>query len=196
MLHSYLRRHTESEHQLLEKQFLGILKKVGTVNEYTAFLKRIASFLIPLETLIHQQPLKSLVPDINSRKRTADLIRDIQHFDPAWALAEKAPLPIINNPLEAMGALYVLEGSTMGGPIIAGIIRKQTGIGSGLSYFENYQENRKQMWVLFCDWLNDASLNPHHEIISTAAISCFNSYRDWLIINSSSAYATTTYTAL
>ncbi len=51
----------------------------------------------------------------------------------AWA----APLPRLDTPARALGSLYVLEGSALGGQVLAPVLRRQPGVdaGSGAAWF-------------------------------------------------------------
>jgi len=65
-------------------------------------------------------------------------------------------LPAIRSHAEALGAMYVMEGSTMGGKIIARMIEGQAGISgpSGFSFFNGYGEETGRMWEEFKVFLN------------------------------------------
>jgi heme oxygenase len=190
MLHPHLRSNTDIQHQQLEKQFTTLLQEVKNPGDYAEFLKLIASFLIPLENRIHQFPLETLLPDKENRRRSKDLLSDIRQYDPAWKMEQNATLPSISSLYHAIGALYVLEGSTLGGPFIARMLRNQTGFNPSLQYFENYKENRKPMWDIFRRVLDEPALQPHTEIITSSAIGCFTAYLNWLELNSKFSYAT------
>lgn len=166
-----------------------MLQSVNSPEDYEAFLKIIAGFLLPIEEILHHFPLKTLVPDIEARKRSKDLLEDIRHYDKNWELMQTASLPPILSIYHAIGALYMLEGSTLGGPLIAKMIRKQTGPDSALLYFENYQEERKSMWDNFRMALDQAALQPHTETITASAIRCFTAYQKWLETNNKPSYA-------
>ncbi len=159
---------------------MDLLLQVKTAGDYEKLLKKMAGFLVPLEELLRQFPLQEFIPDISQRQRKHHLLADIAHFDPDWQPEQSAELPEINSTYQAMGALYVLEGSTLGGPIIARMVRQQTGIEKGLTYFESYGEDRKPMWTKFRDSLELPGLFQHKEIIASTAIACFMAYKQWL----------------
>ena len=60
---------------------------------------------------------------------------------------------------EAMGAAYVIEGSTLGGKILHKRLKKQDFIANAnaLSYFSFYKENT---WSDYISWLEKQSLQP------------------------------------
>jgi len=60
-------------------------------------------------------------------------------------------LPEIKNTAQAFGALYVIEGSTLGGQIIKKMVQKQLCMegNNGLSFFDGYREATSDMWQVF-----------------------------------------------
>ncbi|HEY8398144.1 MAG TPA: biliverdin-producing heme oxygenase [Flavihumibacter sp.] len=180
MLHPYLRSKTDDQHQQLENTVSGLLSSVTDSPSYCKLLRLMAGYLIPLEEAVMQQPLKELVPDIAERKRSRQLLSDIHIFMPGWQQGTKADIPPIDNPYQALGALYVLEGSSMGGPIIARMIRNQTSLISGLSYFESYGDERKKKWNQFREYLDNPRLYEHKDQIAHTAVLSFQYYKKWL----------------
>jgi len=74
------------------------------------------------------------------QRKSESLAIDIRTL--GGALIEKVALsdiPEINDHLQVFGALYVMEGSTLGGQIISQMIARQLGIqDKGISFFQNY----------------------------------------------------------
>ncbi|KYP15737.1 biliverdin-producing heme oxygenase [Flavihumibacter sp. CACIAM 22H1] len=191
MLHPFLRSKTDDQHQQLEKVFLDLLQGVKTQVEYEILLKKMAGFLVPLEKQLTQFPLQHIVPDIAERQRMHHLLTDIAVFDPDWQPLNSVKLPELTSIYQAIGTLYVLEGATLGGPIIARMIKQQAGIEKGLHYFESYGPERKTMWAKFRDYLEIPGLYQHKEIIASSAIACFRAYKQWLELTSSIQYDAT-----
>ncbi|NNU33797.1 biliverdin-producing heme oxygenase [Mucilaginibacter sp. S1162] len=80
-------------------------------------------------------------------------------------------LPQITNYLQGFGALYVIEGSTLGGQIISKMVQQHLPVqdGKGLSFFNGYGDKMHQMWGAFKDILNKAAATPEDEQIIIAA---------------------------
>lgn len=190
MLHPYLRSKTDDEHQQLEKLVGTLLKEVRSEETYSRLLIRMADYLIPLEKTVLQQPIASLIPDITDRQRSGQLLEDIHRFEPDWQPCHAVRIPPISSSYQALGALYVLEGSTMGGPIIARMVRQQTGLTRGLSYFESYGDERKKKWNRFREYLELPALYQYKDAISNTAILSFRYYKNWLEAANPFDYAT------
>jgi heme oxygenase len=71
-------------------------------------------------------------------------------------------VPVITNTIEALGALYVLEGSIMGGSIIVQMLQKG-GVNQGVSFFSGYGEATGMMWGNFIAVLNQNATNEKQE---------------------------------
>lgn len=85
-------------------------------------------------------------------------------------------------PAAAMGALYVLEGSTLGGRVIGRHIAALHGIeGDGLAYYRGYGPNTGAMWAVFRARLGGLSGDAAAEAAALAsAIAAFDAMRVWL----------------
>ncbi|RYF48063.1 MAG: twin-arginine translocase subunit TatC [Cytophagaceae bacterium] len=68
-------------------------------------------------------------------------------------------LPDVTDALSAMSVLYVLEGSTLGGAIIVGMLEKR-GITTGISFFSGYGADTMNRWRAFVAALNQLPQNP------------------------------------
>ncbi len=53
----------------------------------------------------------------------------------------------------AFGALYVLEGSTIGGLIIKKMISEKLGSEEGMSFFEGYGKKTAERWKVFTQYI-------------------------------------------
>lgn len=150
-LSSILKESTASSHQQLEKVLISKLKAVETISGYIAILKAFYAFTRPLEMAIKASLNHSLLPDYPERRKSEALLADIFMFEPDVRLKQCADLPKIENKFHALGALYVLEGSTLGGQIISNLISQKLGsaVSNGLSYFNGYGPDTVAMWQKF-----------------------------------------------
>jgi heme oxygenase (biliverdin-IX-beta and delta-forming) len=82
---------------------------------------------------------------------------------------------------EAMGSLYVLEGSTMGGLVIAGHVRRTLGVsGPGALYFENYGRDAAERWRAFREVLGALSSPQVNDAVVATALDTFAALHAWL----------------
>lgn len=83
---------------------------------YVRFLRGLARGIAPIEDALERRCIDTIVPDWPERRRTEALKQDLAEFGEtmpaAPALISLAGLP------EAIGALYVLEGSRLGSQLL------------------------------------------------------------------------------
>ena len=182
MLSEKLREETKQNHQLLEKKLVAFMRGIRSKEGYVQLLILFYSFFGGLELAIHAQLDHSQLPDYKLRRKTAALAEDLVQFGKKLPLlACGTELPGINNHLQALGALYVIEGSTLGGAIISKMIKQQLTIpdNKGLSFFNGYGEATEKMWRDFKLFL-DGPLNPGGEaVVIQSANDTFNKFRHW-----------------
>ena len=93
-------------------------------------------------------------------------------------------LPGITNEDEAIGALYVLEGSTLGGKIISAMIKKVLidADDSILSFYNGYGEESEKMWSSFTNAMNEHSKGEEQSrTITEAAKETFVKFKAWAL---------------
>ena len=191
MLTADLKKNTYPEHQAAEKKMILALKKLETQEDYIRMLSWLYSFYAPLEDRIRQYVTEDTLPDITKRCRAGYILEDIkQSGETAGEIGEitankitSAPekdLPIIDSADRALGALYVLEGSTLGGRIIAGMITRQLGPTAGNSYFNSYGAETENMWQSFKDFLDQPRSAEQQAAIIDAAKETFITFKNWI----------------
>ncbi len=153
MLNEQLKDSTQPSHQALEKKMVSIIKKIRTRQDYVKFLKLMYGYYSALEKRV-QDYVSDM--EIGKRRKAERLLEDISYFESTATPDICKELPPITSHAEALGAMYVMEGSTMGGKIIAKMIEGQAGINgpSGFSFFNGYGEENGRMWEEFKVFLN------------------------------------------
>ena len=150
-----LRASTADCHKQLELNSLSLALLSDTVNEnvYSTYLARLYSFVKGFEQYIY--PALSLhFLNINHRKKALFIEEDLKALDiviDKYTLLEEA---FFSNTYPdiymAAGALYVLEGSTLGGQIIVKHLQKAMPEGLvNAAYFSGYQQKTGSMWKEF-----------------------------------------------
>lgn len=163
------RASTQAEHRALEHQPLlrALLTPTLSRAQYDALLQGLFSFYRSLEvTLIPAvRLLRARFPagDYAYQPRSEWLRQDLLSLglEPTGGPAPDAPA--CSGVDAALGVLYVLEGSTQGGRVIAPRIERSLGVtqASGASYFNAHRQcdswSRFQRWVsdFEKDYLND-----------------------------------------
>ena len=126
-----------------------------------------------------------LAPRLKLRALEADLAslgrlpEDIARLPRCFEAALLAPLP--RRPTAALGSLYVLEGSTLGGKIISRALKGAPWLPEGgLGYFDPYGSKTGQMWQGFCDYIAGHSTPAADAEMLAAARATFERLHRWL----------------
>ena len=153
MLNEQLKESTHPSHQALEKKMVSMIRKIRSRHDYVKFLKLMYGYFSALEKRV-QEYVSEL--EIGKRRKAERLLEDISYFEATASPDLCKELPPITSHAEALGAMYVMEGSTMGGETIAHMIERQAGINgpSGFSFFNGYGEDTGRMWEEFKTLLN------------------------------------------
>ncbi|WP_282629110.1 biliverdin-producing heme oxygenase [Empedobacter sedimenti] len=70
----------------------------------------------------------------------------------------------LQNRAEAIGALYVIEGSMLGGNVIAKTLKKYPDLADQkFNYFGHYGENLGQSWKTFVSYINEEFTNEEQQ---------------------------------
>lgn len=121
------------------------------------------------------------------RRKLHLLRRDLLHLGMPAGGVDALPVcrPQVPMPTraEALGALYVLEGSTLGGQLVARRVGRALGFTArgGCAYYAGYGPGGTgPMWRAFQDALSDQISPETHDAAVHAARRTFERLRDWL----------------
>jgi heme oxygenase len=163
MLSQSIKIATEKEHQKLEKKVIGKLKSINNESSYAEMLKIFYAYFGAIEEAIKPFITSDLLPDYSQRRSSKDIKQDILELGSDVNDSFTTNVPQITNSTQALGALYVLEGSIMGGSIIVKVVEK-AGIKKGISFFSGYGQNTSYMWSTFIDVLNKNAETEEKEV--------------------------------
>ena len=179
-----LKTETLSNHQQLEKNLILRLKGMESHADYISILQIFYGYFAALEERINQYIGADQLPDHADRRKTRSLKNDLDTMQAEIpAKAATAELPEIGNAYQAFGALYVIEGSTLGGQIISKMISKQLPMDSdaALSFFKSYGEDTMPMWTKFKNTLlQQAPTREAADQLVQAANETFLKFRHWM----------------
>lgn len=153
MLSTKIKDATKEAHQQLEKKVVLKMKAIRSNADYADVLKRFYAYFSEVEKAIKPFITSEILPDYAERRNSSYLKADIEELGSSVEELPEAVAPKINNVVEALGALYVMEGSIMGGPIIVQMLAKY-GVDKGVSFFSGYGESTGQMWGKFVGVMN------------------------------------------
>jgi heme oxygenase len=172
-----LRLETRPAHDQLEQNAFNQQLTAGTITEAatTHFLAKMYGFLVPYEARLRQQHLGPEW-EAATRQRAHLILTDLQK--PAAALEACADMPPLGTWPQLLGAMYVVEGSTLGGQVIARQLAK-----SNIplrAYFSGYGEQTGPLWKMFCQLLSqEATPENQAEIVQSASLT-FQKLDTWL----------------
>ena len=177
MLSETLKQFTLPAHQELEKKMIVEMRGMRSLDDYARLLQLFYSYFGGLERLVDSLVDEKVLPDYPARRKTAAIAADL-HILNATIPAISDHLPEITNPAEALGALYVMEGSTLGGQHIKKIVAKQLDIEGdcATSFFGGYGENTASMWESFKQALDNYSSPAYDPLIIESANQTFQTF--------------------
>ncbi|MEJ1237230.1 biliverdin-producing heme oxygenase [Chryseolinea sp. T2] len=177
-----LRRETESSHRALEKELVKKIKAVRTRDDYVDLLHLMHGFYGAMESLLLGFMSEEPGLEFHKRRKAEWIAADIKSEGGTETERYCQDLPSIDSSTSALGALYVLEGSTLGGQIIAAMLKKQLSRDSdhGMSFFFGYGNETPLMWERFKSHLNKEFTVRQRGDILRAATDTFNSFFNWV----------------
>jgi heme oxygenase len=181
-----LRKQTASSHQKLEDNSLSkaLLEEAVSVADYQHYLSALYGITVGCEEMLFPV-VEDVVPDINRRYRSELIVNDL--LATGFSKEQIAALPVYKftskSASEAMGAIYVIEGSTLGGRVLYKHINKKLAFSAenGASYFWGYGDQTGSMWKSFISHFTQFALESGQsaEIINSA-IHTFTIIDNWL----------------
>jgi heme oxygenase len=186
MILTRLRRETRPLHEEVELA-VGLPSRLRSLSAYADLLARFYGLHAPLEAQLAQiNGYEGLGLRMSERIRSALILDDLTTL--GWMSREVESIPLCPELPEtasldqALGCLYVLEGSTLGGSIICRAVQQSLGPSPGCRFFAGYGTHTGLMWNAFCDVLRlySESNSQSGDRIIAAASATFQSFREWL----------------
>ncbi len=147
---------TSTRHAALERR-LPLLDADLSHATYLQLIQRMYGFYAPLEAQMLAIPWWGTVDfDYTLRYKTPQLRQDLLALGDTEPRIAALPccerLPLLTNPAQLWGCLYVIEGATLGGQIIIKSLNTHLGLSatSGASFFDGYGPQTGARWKAFC----------------------------------------------
>lgn len=157
MVSDYLKQNTAEFHDAAEKLLSAdkIFSKTFTLEDYKKIINTNYLMLLHSEYKIFNMLSENFSEKLNLSQRIK--LPLIEKDLASLALKNQTAshdFELVNK-YEAFGAMYVIEGSTLGGNVIAKQLSKTEGFdGVTFNFFGCYQENTGQMWKNFKEVLD------------------------------------------
>ncbi len=176
-----LKAETSAAHDRIEAE-VGLAERMTSPDGYRRLVARFHGF----HRVFEPEAATALADDafFGPRRKLDLLERDLAALGLRAAEIEALPrcrsLPAPPTPAAALGALYVVEGSTLGGALIARDVERVLGLTpeTGCAYFRAYGRETAAMWRAFCQHV-ETSGEPADEVVA-GALATFERLRAWL----------------
>lgn len=147
-----LRAGTAADHAAVDAAFGRF--DLGTLDGYRRFLAAQAAAFVPVEAALTAAGVARLLPDWESRQRTAALRADLA----ALSITEPelfSPFPHFQSEASMLGAIYVLEGSRLGGALL----KRSVPLSFPRRFLDAHQEAGS--WRKLLKLLDEFLIRPH-----------------------------------
>jgi heme oxygenase (biliverdin-IX-beta and delta-forming) len=181
MLEVQLKEQTRAEHTAVEKKLLTRITGIEHLTHYVSLLATLYGFYFAIETSIQRFVDHSVIPDFDRRRKAETILNDMASLTSDVVVPELCTnTPSIASHYSALGAMYVLEGSTLGGQYIARMVTKKLNCKTGLNFFLSYGDDVQKKWDEFRMCLRKPFTEEQRTEIVTAAKQTFQTLDNWL----------------
>jgi heme oxygenase (biliverdin-IX-beta and delta-forming) len=176
---------TRMQHQRLES-LLPLSSERLTLESYRELLVAFFGLFRLIETAVGRVHFPEEL-ELPRRRRSQLLQRDLLALGLSEQEINRLPCPLdmpsITGSASALGAMYVLEGSTLGGQYVAKIVhdRLQLSEQTGCSFFSSHGQDVGSMWRKFCTFVRQNVVAPEaQEQFVASAQSTFAAFENWV----------------
>lgn len=173
-----LKQRTAFDHRRLET-LVQAQRSLCSLPEYRVLLSDLFAIYLALETrMALVAALPHYLPDISNRWKISYLASDLRSLGiAAQNIKHCSPVPPIASVSQALGCMYVLEGSTLGGQILSRevLVHLKLTRANGCRFFSSYGSDVGSMWRRFTDALEsyDRSNPNERPVILDSAVATF-----------------------
>jgi len=182
-----LKQATKVLHIALETKLRALLSDDISLDQYAAVQKKFYGFYRPIETrLLSIRGWDDPEFELSNRLKLPLLRDDFASLavdsEELARLPNCGSLPRLETVPEALGCLYVLEGSTLGGKIITRRLKKILPVDEsrGCSFFNSYGDDVGRMWSSFLEVLGrHCERHGDADVVIHSACQTFASLDRW-----------------
>jgi heme oxygenase len=178
-----IKKETEAPHLALEELIVPQIQSVRSVIDYARLLHLFYGFNKPVEQAIQQIITPAILPDIQRRQKADLIVNDLESLGLPYPPITCDSSPEYTSVEQAFGALYVLEGSSLGGKSITQLLLK-TNIGlsvNNMRFFNAYGKETGPLWMAFLNQLNTFVAEDQQQIIIQSANETFLKFKHWIL---------------
>ena len=179
-----LRKATESQHRKVERD-LDLLRASFGRDQYLVLLRRFYGFHQAWEPKVEARLESELPGFFAPRRKLHNIEADLRYLGAGTQDLVRVPkcekLPSMESVGLALGSMYVIEGSSLGGRILARHFGERLGMlpDAGCKFFAGYSERTSQMWSDFAEIMANRPAAEDDDMLE-AAVSTFEVVGEWL----------------
>ncbi|WP_369979586.1 biliverdin-producing heme oxygenase [Xanthomonas bundabergensis] len=167
-----LKAATHAAHARLDQRIMAAQPFASRAN-YARFVQVQYCFHCDMESVYRNPVLASVIPELAQRRRLPQLLADLADLGVAVPATPPAPAPdgrYYEKQVNALGWLYVAEGSNLGAAILAKLAAR-LGLHEqfGARHLAGHPDGRARHWRQFTAALDSVPLDPAHEQAVVAA---------------------------
>ena len=186
MLQDRLKSVTKVNHDELESLMFvdEIMNKTLSVEQYKILLTTNYIIHAELESALHEHLSADVQAklQIDNRSKLAALQLDLDEMQIRQEELEALDLSFLqieHSNAASLGAMYVLEGATLGGHVIYKKLKANPAFERlNLNYYAVYQQNLMPNWLSFVEVINSSVPESEFETAERAALQMFNHIAD------------------
>ena len=176
-----LREATSADHAEIEGA-IPLMDEHLSLAGYVRVLERMRGVVAAWEGYAAETAPAWLQGALRERSRLALLEEDLRCLGAPVAGLDGPGMPALEGVPRLLGAMYVVEGSRLGGQMIARHIadRFAMGEGCGTAYFRGYGERTGSMWKVFLGLLQEHVPDEGTEEVIHGAKTMFGVFGQWM----------------
>jgi heme oxygenase (biliverdin-IX-beta and delta-forming) len=179
----FLKEGTAAQHEAVERR-VNLTNRLSNPSAYANLLGCFYGFYEPLEAALGQVAgYETVGLHFDERRKTPRLVADLAVLGHTPDELSLWNAPAFASLGEALGAMYVIEGATLGGQFITKAVESRLGFTPecGCAFFASYGDRVGVMWEAFREALVAHATTPEREAeIVLTATDTFNAFDGWL----------------
>ena len=178
---SSLRLETAYDHASVE-ELMPLMDAELRFETYVRVLLQFQPFVAAWESCLLSHPDRPSDEFIADRNRLPLIVQDLAILSAGNFRTRKCQLPKFEGRARLMGAMYVVEGSRLGGQIIARHVENILAFspGHGTRYFRGFGDRTGPMWRQLLGLMSLGFTDEETSEVIVGAKQMFSAFRDWM----------------
>jgi heme oxygenase len=176
-----LRLETAGDHVAVEASMPLMVGDLDR-DRYVGCLRRVYGIVAAWEEWSASSSPEWMHSLLGNRQRRGLLERDLAWFGVVQLDEARPAMPELKDDASRLGAMYVMEGSTLGGRLIARHVERVLGLSAGVgdAYFCGHNQQTGTLWKEFCGVLQARVPDRETDRVILAAKTMFQVFGSWM----------------